>query len=90
MTQKTVVGSVPTADQLNGIFNVASINPANPNAAIIDPYTKLPFPKNAAGAYVIPMARFSRLGKIAAAHFFPAPNTAGWRVQLHDEPGLLR
>ena len=76
-TQRTILGNTPTTDQLNGIFDVASINPVNPNARIIDPYTRQPFPRNASGAYVIPPSRFSRLGKIAAARFFPAPNTPG-------------
>lgn len=77
-SQKTITGFMPTTDELSGIFLPSAIttNPNNPT--IVDPYNgNAPFPKNAAGAYVIPSSRFSRLGKLAASKLFAAPNTTG-------------
>ncbi|HEY6401200.1 MAG TPA: carboxypeptidase regulatory-like domain-containing protein [Blastocatellia bacterium] len=54
--------TVPTPDQLAGRFTTT----------IIDPLTDAPFPNN-----TIPQNRFSRLAKLAAAKFFPAPNFTG-------------
>jgi Carboxypeptidase regulatory-like domain len=78
-SQVTETGNVPTSDELNGIFQVSSFNPAQAaTGTIIDPYTGLPFPKNATGAYVIPQSRFSRLAQLAIARdFFPARNVSG-------------
>ena len=78
-SQVTETGNVPTSDELNGVFQVSSFNPAQAaTGTIIDPYTGLPFPKNATGAYVIPQSRFSRLAQLAIARgFFPAPNVTG-------------
>lgn len=76
-SQKTQTGYMPTPDELNGIFQVSTFSSNTNNPTIIDPYTKLPFPKNAAGAFVIPQGRFSRLGKLAASKLFAAPNAVG-------------
>jgi Carboxypeptidase regulatory-like domain len=78
-SQTTETGNVPTADELNGIFQVSSFNPAQTaTGTIIDPYTGLPFPRNATGAFVIPQSRFSRLAQLAIQRgFFPAPNVSG-------------
>ncbi|MGC2403135.1 MAG: carboxypeptidase-like regulatory domain-containing protein [Acidobacteriaceae bacterium] len=78
-SQVTETGNVPTSDELNGVFQISSFNPAQAaTGTIIDPYTGLPFPKNATGAYVIPQSRFSRLAQLAIARgFFPAPNVSG-------------
>jgi len=75
-SERVQTGFMPSADQLKGIFQVSSFS-TNPTAIIIDPYTGQPFPKNAAGAYVIPQSRFSRLGKLAASKLFAAPNVTG-------------
>lgn len=75
-SQKTQTGFMPTPDELNGIFQVSAIT-SNPSATIVDPYTNQPFPQNAAGAYVIPQSRFSRLGKLAANKLFATPNVTG-------------
>ncbi|MEW5977870.1 MAG: carboxypeptidase-like regulatory domain-containing protein [Acidobacteriota bacterium] len=52
---------VPTPDQLAGRFTTQ----------IMDPLTGQPFPDN-----TIPQDRFSRLGNLARAKFFPAPNAS--------------
>jgi len=52
--------TVPTPEQLAGRFD----------SPITDPLTGQPFPGN-----VIPSSRFSRVGSLAAANFWPAPNT---------------
>ena len=76
-SQKTMNGFMPTSDELNGIFLLSTIT-SNPNSpTIVDPTTGLPFSKNAAGAYVIPSSRFSRLGKLAASKLFALPNVTG-------------
>src|SRR5213082_785156 len=68
---------MPTADELNGIFQVSTFSSNTNNPTIIDPYTGLPFSKNSAGAFVIPPSRFSRLGKLAASKLFATPNVTG-------------
>jgi hypothetical protein len=54
--------NVPTSEQLDGRFGTTTI---------IDPLTDAPFPSN-----TIPQERFSRLGNLARAQFFPAPNSS--------------
>jgi hypothetical protein len=76
-SQKTLTGFMPTTDELNGIFLLSEFT-TNPNSpTIVDPYTGLPFPKNTAGAYVIPQGRFSKLGMLAASKLFATPNVTG-------------
>lgn len=76
-SEQVQTGFMPTADELNGVFQISSFSSNTNNPTIIDPYTGLPFPKNAAGAYVIPQSRFSRLGQLAASKLFAAPNVTG-------------
>lgn len=76
-SQKTITGFMPTTDELNGIFQLSTITANTNNPSLIDPYTGQPFGKNAAGAYVIPASRFSRLGKLAASKLFAPPNVIG-------------
>lgn len=76
-SQKTQTGFMPTSDELNGIFLVSSFSSNTNNPTIIDPNTGLAFPKNAAGAFVIPQGRISRLGKLAAGKLFATPNVTG-------------
>ncbi|HTF61453.1 MAG TPA: hypothetical protein VK638_01945, partial [Edaphobacter sp.] len=68
---------MPTTDQLNGIFQTSTLSSNPNNPTIVDPYTGAPFPRNSAGAFVIPASRISRLGKLAASKLFAAPNVAG-------------
>jgi hypothetical protein len=75
-SQKTLTGFMPAANELQGIFLPSEFT-TNASATIIDPYTGQPFAKNAAGAFVIPQSRFSRLGALAASKLFAAPNVTG-------------
>jgi hypothetical protein len=76
-SEQVQTGFMPTADQLNGIFQISSFSSNTNNPTIVDPYTGQPFPRNSSGAYVIPPGRISRLGKLAATKLFAAPNVAG-------------
>jgi hypothetical protein len=75
-SQQTITGYMPTAAELTGVFQTSTFS-SNASAAIIDPLTGLPFPTNAAGAYVIPQNRISKLGQLAASKLFAPPNVTG-------------
>lgn len=66
----TAVGTVPTIDQRAGIFTTS----------IKDPVTGLPFPRDAAGRFVIPSSRFDP-NAVALLKYFSLPNEAGNRFR---------
>ncbi|WP_183816807.1 TonB-dependent receptor [Tunturibacter empetritectus] len=77
-TSNTSLAFVPTASELAGKFPATRlVNGVLVTVPIYDPETHLPFSQDSGGNYVVPQARFSRLGQIAAAKFFNTPNLTG-------------
>ncbi len=77
-TSITRLAFVPTASELAGKFPATRVvNGASVSVPLYDPLIGQPFAQDGSGNYIIPGNRVSRLGAIAAAKFFPAPNLTG-------------